>query len=51
MFYCYLVPVGVIGIAIIFGIQFWIDKIKMFKMSSEYNSIGYFLSRIILKMF
>ncbi len=34
MFYCYLVPVGVLAVAIIFMIQFWIDKIRMLKFSS-----------------
>lgn len=34
MFYCYLIPVGVLAVAIIFGIQYWIDKIIMFKLSS-----------------
>lgn len=51
MFYSYLVPVGVLAVAVIFMIQFWIDKVRMFKLSSEYNEIGYFLSRMILKMF
>lgn len=51
MFYSYLVPVGVLAVAVLFGIQYWIDKIQMFKLSSEYNEIGYFLSRMILKMF
>lgn len=37
MFYSYLVPVGVLAVGIIFMIQFWIDKIRLFKLSSEYN--------------
>lgn len=51
MFYCYLVPIGVLASALLLGIMYWIDKVRMFKLSSEYNEIGYFLSRIILKMF
>lgn len=51
MFYCYLVPVGVLATAAIFGIQYWIDKTKLFKLSSEYKELGYFLSRVIFKVF
>jgi len=34
MFYSYLVPVGVLAVSIIFIIHFWIDKIRLFKLSS-----------------
>lgn len=34
MFYCYLVPVGVLATAVFFGIYYWLDKIRMFKQSS-----------------
>jgi hypothetical protein len=51
MFYAYLVPVGVLAVTVIFGVQYWIDKIKLFKLSSEYHEINYQLSRVILKMF
>jgi len=37
MFYCYLVPVGVVATGVMFALQFWIDKVKMFKLSSEYD--------------
>ena len=51
MFYFYLVPVGVLATAVIFGIQFWIDKVKLFKLSSEYKELGFFLSKVIFKVF
>jgi hypothetical protein len=51
MFYCYLVPVGLLATAAIFGIQYWIDKVKLLKFSSEYKELGYFLSRVIFKVF
>ncbi len=34
MFYNYLVPIGVPVTALIFGIQYWIDKIQLFYFSS-----------------
>ena len=51
LYYSYLIPLGVLGTAIIFAIQYWIDKIKMINFSSEYYEMDYFLSRTILKMF
>lgn len=51
LYYSYLVPLGVLGTVVIFGFQYWIDKIKMIKFSSEYFEMNYFLSRTILKLF
>ena len=34
LYYSYLVPLGVLGTVVIFGFQYWIDKIKMIKFSS-----------------
>jgi hypothetical protein len=51
MFYNYLVPSGVPATAIILAIQYWIDKYQLFKLSSQYYEMNYFLSRMILKIF
>jgi hypothetical protein len=51
MFYNYLVPIGVPVTAIIFVVQYWIDKYQLFYLSSQYYQLNYFLSRMILKFF
>jgi hypothetical protein len=51
MFYFYLVPVGALATAVIFAIQYWIDKVKLLKLSSEYKELGFFLSNVIFKVF
>jgi hypothetical protein len=51
MFYNYLIPIGVPATAIIFTIQYWIDKYQLFKVSSQYYEMNYFLTRTILKIF
>ncbi len=51
MFYFYIIPVGVLATAVIFGIQYWIDKYKLFNNSSDHKDLGFFLSKVIFKVF
>ena len=50
-FYCYLVPVIVPAIVIIFFLQYWVDKLNLFKRSSLKYNFNFSLSRFILKSF
>lgn len=50
-FYAYLIPITIPFLAIIFFLQFWIDKINLFKRSSHPRNFSFFLTRIILKAF
>ena len=50
-FYAYLVPVIVPFIVIIFSLQFWVDKLTLFKRSSLKYNFDFFLTRMVLKIF
>ena len=50
-FYVYLIPALSIVLVIVFFLQFWIDKINLFKRSSHPRNFSFYLTRNILKIF
>lgn len=50
-FYAYLIPATIPILVIIFFIQFWIDKLNLFKRSSHPHNFSFYLTRNILKIF
>jgi hypothetical protein len=49
-FYAYIVPITVPAIIIILILQYWVDKVNLFRRSSLYYEMHYSLSRDIGKM-
>ena len=47
MFFSYLIPVGTLASFAIFGLYFWVDKFKLFKLCSKYKDLGYFFTKVI----
>lgn len=50
-FYSYLIPVGTLVLFVSFFLQFWIDKMNLFKRSSHPRNFSFHLTRKILKIF
>lgn len=50
-FYAYLIPITIPILAVVFFLQFWVDKLNLFKRCSHPRSFSFYLTRNILKIF
>jgi hypothetical protein len=50
-FYAYVIPVTIPILVVIFFIQYWVDKINLFKRCSLPRNFSFELTRCILKLF
>ena len=50
-FFTILTPLASLLIALVFMVQYWVDKFNLFKRFSYSFDIGFFLSKLILKAF
>jgi hypothetical protein len=51
VFYAYMIPVTVPLLVLIFFLQYWLDKLNLFRRSSLPRNFGFILTRHILKLF
>ena len=51
LFYAYLVPIVIPTVALIFFLQYWVDKFTLFKRSSLKNNFNFNLSIYVSKLF
>lgn len=49
-FYAYLVPICAPAVAVIFAIQYWVEKYNLFRRSSLFYNLNYNLSRNMVKI-
>lgn len=50
-FYAYMIPVLTVILIVVFFLQFWIDKVNLFKRCSHPRNFSFYLTRNILKIF
>lgn len=50
-FYAYLAPIGILFLTVTFAVQYWVDKINLFRRSSALYDVDFVLSRNAIKLF